>query len=189
MEEYKIKNEFIEWLKACVFAIVLVWLVKAFLFTPVEVKGASMMPTVEEGERVIVNKISQSFSDFERSDIIVFEERPGTYFIKRVIGIPGDTIEYKDDVLYINGEKVEEPYLDENKSELKDTGTLTEDFSLFDYTGERKVPEGQLFVLGDNRRKSSDSRDARVGLIDIESVLGKTNIVFWPIQNTRSINN
>ncbi|WP_442916883.1 signal peptidase I [Lysinibacillus sp. 54212] len=178
-----------EWLKACVFAFAVVWIVNAFLFSPVKVKGASMMPTVEEGERVIVNKIGKSFSDFERSDIIVFEESPGTYFIKRVIGIPGDTIEYKNDVLYVNGEKVEEPYLDTNKEGLVDTGTLTEDFTLYDYTGEQKVPEGQLFVLGDNRRKSSDSRDSRVGFIEIESVLGTTNIVSWPVQKIRIINN
>lgn len=189
LEEGKMKNELIEWLKAGVFAVAVVWLVNAILFTPVRVKGESMMPTFEDGERVFVNKIGQSFSDFERSDIIVFEESPGTYYIKRVIGIPGDTIEYKDDVLYVNGEKVDEPYLDANKEGLVDSGTLTEDFSLFDYTGEQKVPEGQLFVLGDNRRVSSDSRDSRVGFIEIESVLGTTSIAFWPIQNFRIINN
>lgn len=181
--EKKEKNELVEWGKAIIFGIALAWGIKYFLFTPISVQGASMMPTFEDGERVMVNKIEPKLSDYERFDVIVFEAKKDTNYIKRVIGVPGDRIAYENDQLYINDKKYEEPYLDAYKKALKDSGTLTEDFTLEAYTGESVVPKGYLFVLGDNRRISRDSRDPNVGFVPIDKVLGTVNFVIWPLNH------
>ncbi|WP_083227135.1 signal peptidase I [Lysinibacillus xylanilyticus] len=179
----KQKNEFWEWVKAIAFALMLSFVIKQFLFTPVLVKGASMMPTLEDHDRVIVNKIGPTLQSYDRFDIVVIEMNEETNYIKRIIGLPGDKIEYKDDQLYINGEKYNEPYLDQYKNELKDTGTLTYDFTLEQNLGETTVPEGHYFVLGDNRRVSNDSRNPEVGFISEEQIMGTTNIICWPMEH------
>jgi signal peptidase I len=170
------KKESWEWLKAVVIALVLAFVIRHFLFAPVIVDGESMMPTLEHNDRMIVNKISYAFGDPERFDIIVFHAPAGKDYIKRVIGLPGDEIEYRNDVLYVNGEPVEEPYLDELK-QAYNGDRLTRDFQAV------TVPEGELFVLGDNRGRSKDSRD--IGTIHIDEVIGKANVVFWPVSNIR----
>ncbi|MGE7954408.1 signal peptidase I [Lysinibacillus xylanilyticus] len=179
----KQKSEFWEWVKAIAFALMLTFVIKQFLFTPVLVKGASMMPTLEDHDRVIVNKIGPTLQSYDRFDIVVIEMNEETNYIKRIIGLPGDKIEYKDDQLYINGEKYNEPYLDQYKNELKDTGTLTYDFTLDQNLGETTVPEGHYFVLGDNRRVSNDSRNPEVGFISEEQIMGTTNIICWPMEH------
>ncbi|MGA3600215.1 signal peptidase I [Lysinibacillus agricola] len=179
----KQKSEFWEWVKAIAFALMLTFVIKQFLFTPVLVKGASMMPTLEDHDRVIVNKIGPTLQSYDRFDIVVIEMNEETNYIKRIIGLPGDKIEYKDDQLYINGEKYNEPYLDQYKNELKDTGTLTYDFTLEQNLGETTVPEGHYFVLGDNRRVSNDSRNPEVGFISEEKIMGTTNIICWPMEH------
>lgn len=170
----KEKNEIWEWAKALLIAFAAVWLIRYFLFTPIVVDGESMMPTLENGDRMIVNKIGEP----NRNDIVVFHAPEKKDYIKRVIGLPGDHVAYKNDQLYINGEPQEEPYLDSNKSQVNG-GTLTEDFTLEERTGKKVIPEGYLFVMGDNRRNSTDSRI--IGLVPLEEVIGKTNIIFWPL--------
>lgn len=139
-----------------------------------------MMPTYEDGDKVIVNKIGKKISEFDRFDVIVFKAPEGKNYIKRIIGIPGDHIEYKDDVLYINGETYDEPYLDAYKSQLKDFGNLTYDFTLEEVAGIHEVPEGYFFVLGDNRRRSLDSREQSVGLVSMDKILGEVNVRYYP---------
>lgn len=179
----KEKNELLGWLKTIVVSAVFVIAIRVFIFTPVVVDGASMMPTYESGDRVIVNIIGKQISDFERFDVIVFEAKEDINYIKRIIGLPGDHIAYKDDVLYINGNAMDEPYLNTNKEKLLDSGTLTQDLTLESLTGLTVIPDGYLFVLGDNRRNSNDSRKPSVGLIPMEKVLGKTNIRIYPLEN------
>lgn len=175
------KNELWEWTKALLIAIALTAIIRYFLFTPIVVDGYSMMPTLQNGDKMIVNKLGKP----ERFDIIVFHAPEHKDYIKRVIGLPGDTIEYRNDTLYINGEPYEEPYLDEYKSQIVD-GLLTEDFTLEDTpVGQATVPEGELFVMGDNRRSSKDSR--HIGTISIDEVIGDTKIVFWPIKDIRIV--
>lgn len=125
-----------------------------------------MMPTLEDGDRMIVNKIGYKIGEPKRFDIVVFHAPEQKNYIKRVIGLPGDTLEYKDDQLYINGEPIEEPYLDAYKAQITE-GTLTEDFTLNDIDvslDSNTIPEGYIFVMGDNRRYSKDSR--HIGLVN-----------------------
>lgn len=179
----KEKSELLEWLKAIVIGAIFAIAIHTFIFTPISVQGASMMPTYEDGDRVIVNKIGKIISDFDRFDIIVFKATESENYIKRIIGVPGDHIEYKNDELYINGEKYEEPYLEQYKLQLNDTGDLTYDFTLEEVTSFSHIPEGYYFVLGDNRRVSNDSRNPSVGLIPIDKILGEASIRFYPMDS------
>lgn len=174
------KKELFEWLQAIVVGVLFVLLVRAFIFSPVTVEGASMMPTYEDGDKVIVNKIGMSLGELERFDVIVFKATEKDNYIKRIIGVPGDHIAYQNDELYINGEKYEEPYLAQYKAQLKDGGKLTYDFSLEELTGVTEVPEGYYFVLGDNRRKSNDSRSPSVGLISEDAIMGEASLRIYP---------
>ncbi|WP_110112852.1 signal peptidase I [Bacillus sp. CGMCC 1.16541] len=177
------KSELWEWLKAIVIAVLLAAVIRYFLFAPIVVDGLSMMPTLHDQNRMIVNKLSYKIGEPERFDIVVFHATEDKDYIKRIIGLPGDHIEYKDDVLYINGKPYDEPYLEQYKSEIID-GSLTQDFKLEDITGgQAVVPEGHLFVMGDNRRYSKDSR--QIGFIEMDRVLGETKTVYWPIKEAR----
>ena len=111
----KKKNELWEWIKALVIAVLLAAVIRYFLFAPIVVDGVSMMPTLHDQDRMIVNKFSYQIGEPNRFDIIVFHAPENKDYIKRVIGLPGDTVEYKDDTLYVNGKAYEEPYLDEYK--------------------------------------------------------------------------
>ncbi|WP_078554710.1 signal peptidase I [Bacillus alkalicellulosilyticus] len=175
-------SETLEWAKALIIALLLAVVIRFFLFAPIVVEGQSMMPTLNHSDRMIVNKIGYTIGEPERFDIIVFHANEEKDYIKRVIGLPGDSIVYKEDMLFINGEPLDEPYLEELKEQLNG-GRLTYDFSLEEVTNEMIVPEGYLFVMGDNRQHSLDSRD--IGLINEEDVVGKANIVFWPFSEIR----
>ena len=127
-----------------------------------------MEPTYHDHNRVVISKISS----LEHFDKIVFHApNADEDYIKRVIGLPGDTITMENDVLTINGEKYKEPYLDSNKAALPEGQKLTQDFEV-------SVPEGQLFVMGDNRANSMDSRI--FGNIEENSVVGKVKFRFYP---------
>ncbi|MBC1323320.1 type I signal peptidase SipX [Listeria welshimeri] len=165
------------WIKIIIIALVLAFGIRYFLISPVTVNGASMNPTLHDGEHLFINKVS----DPKRFDIIVFPapDEENAEYIKRVIGLPGDKVEYKEDQLYINDKKYDEPYLDSEKDALKSDYLTTDangdpNFTMAEIKGSNGsliVPEGQLFVLGDNRQVSKDSR--YIGFISQESVLGK----------------
>ncbi|WP_163101477.1 signal peptidase I [Peribacillus alkalitolerans] len=180
----KKKNEVWEWMKALVIAVALAAVIRYFLFAPIVVDGLSMMPTLHHQDRMIVNKIGYTVGEPDRFDIIVFHAPENKDYIKRVIGLPGDKIEYKDDTLYVNGKPYQEPYLDEYKKQVID-GPLTEPFTLKEITGEETVPEGHLFVMGDNRRFSRDSR--HIGVVSMDKVLGNTSVVYWPVKDVRIV--
>jgi signal peptidase I len=178
------KSETWEWLKAVMIAVLLAGGIRYFIFAPIIVDGLSMMPTLHDHDRMIVNKLSYKIGTPKRFDIIVFHAVEGKDYIRRVIGLPGDHIEYKNDTLYVNGKAYKEPYLDKYKKQLID-GPLTEPFTLEEITGKKTVPKGYLFVMGDNRRFSKDSR--HIGFIPMEKVVGKANIVYWPLSDARII--
>ncbi|GKV67778.1 signal peptidase I [Sporosarcina sp. NCCP-2716] len=180
MNEQEEKSETFEWVKALLIAFGIAAIIRLFVFTPIVVDGISMMPTLVDGDKMIVNKISYTVGKPDHFDIVVFHAPEKKDYIKRVIGLPGDEIEYADDVLYINGVAQKEPYLDAYKKELAE-GTLTEDFTLEEKIGSRSVPEGHVFVMGDNRRKSRDSR--HIGVVSTDDIIGTTKFVFWPIKD------
>lgn len=176
--ETKTKNEWLEWMKALAIAVLLAFVIRSFLFAPFVVDGASMMPTLQDRERVIVTKLVYFFKDPSPGDIIVFHATEERDYIKRVIGVGGDTVEMKNDQLYVNQQPVEESYLDEYKRQAQAEGYFfTGDF------GPIEVPDGELFVLGDNRMNSKDSR--MIGTIPLESVVGRADVIFWPINQFR----
>ena len=154
-KQEKKKNEAWEWTKALLIAFGLVAVIRVFLFTPIVVDGISMEPTLQDGDKMIVNKIGYTIGEPKRFDIVVFHAEEDKDYIKRVIGLPGDEVMYQDDVLYINGEALPEPYLDEYK-QLVQSPPFTEDFTLENKIHQEVVPEDHVFVLGDNRRRSTD---------------------------------
>jgi signal peptidase I len=135
----------------------------------VRVYNISMQPTLHEGNLLVVNKLAYKLGEPKHGDIIVFHYQ-GTVtedYIKRVIGLPGDTVDIGNGILRVNGQTITEPYIAE----------------LPGYTGTWKVPEGELFVLGDNRNHSSDSHDW--GFVEQEWVVGKAIIIYWPLDRIR----
>ena len=153
-----------------------VWLVITFVGQRTEVEGASMENTLHNGDNLIVDKLSYRFHDPERFDIIVFpfQFQDNTYYIKRIIGLPGETVQIMDDgSSYINGEKREENY---GREVIKPEtiGRAAEPIELGD---------DEYFVMGDNRNNSSDSRTDMVGNIKRENIIGKAWLRIWPVSD------
>jgi signal peptidase I len=163
--------------------LVLTFIVREFMFTNYIVYGQSMLPTIKDGERIIVNKIGYELAEPDRFDLIIFHADEDSDYIKRIIGLPGDELYYESDTLYVNGESVEEDFLD--AIPVNGSDVFTDDFTLENLTDEHTVPEGHVFVLGDNRKNSVDSR--QIGFIPTEEIVGRANITFWPPQNIRFI--
>lgn len=163
----RVRNFFKE-LVPYVVIVFIVAMIRIFLVTPVKVNGASMYPYLKDGEVLLLNKFDNKY---ERYDIIVADV-PNTKVIKRIIGLPGENIAYKDCKLYING-KVQEDYVSE---------CITSDFSLEELYGYVVIPEGHYFVMGDNRQESSDSRDLRIGLISTEQIQGTATFRLTPFK-------
>lgn len=174
-----VKKEGMEWVKAFALGMIIFVFIRIFFFSNYVVEGESMLPTLEEGNKVVVNKFGYETSDLKRFDVIVFHANEEEDFVKRIIGLPGDKVEYREDVLFVNGKKVSEPFLKPYREESPG-GYLTGDFTLEDLTGMEKVPKGKLFVLGDNRLGSWDSR--QFGFISMEDVVGKVNLRYWPLK-------
>ncbi|EIJ81917.1 signal peptidase I [Bacillus methanolicus PB1] len=174
----EIKKEGFEWLKAFAIGMIIFAFIRTFFFSNYIVEGESMMPTLEDGNKLVVNKIGYQLGELQRFDVIVFHANKKEDFVKRIIGLPGDKVEYRNDQLFVNDKKIDEPYLDIYRKQIPG-GRLTGDFTLEEITGEEKVPQGKLFVLGDNRLGSWDSR--QFGFISIDQVVGKVNLRYWPL--------
>ena len=153
--------------------ILVVLFIKAFIVTPIKVNGESMHPTLEEGDIMILNKTAYYFNKPKRFDIVVVD-MPDEYLIKRVIGLPGEHIEYKDNTLYVDGKKVKENFKHEK----------TEDFNIKEL-GSDTVPEGSYLVLGDNRENSLDSRE--LGFMKEEQLLGRTSLIVLPFNRIGNV--
>src|SRR5699024_9426571 len=167
-----------EWLKSLRLVIIIVTVgivVRTLFFSPIIVDGPSMLPTLEDRDQMIINKFIYRFKEPERFDIVVFHASEEEDFIKRVIGLPGEHVAVKDGSLYIDDEIIEEPYIKQNNTKEQSS------FQLEKLRGSyKKIPEGYILVLGDNRNNSKDSRD--FGLVKIKDVVGKANFIYWPIQ-------
>ena len=171
------KKELYSWGKSIIFALILVMVCRHFIFSPIAVKGESMSPTLEDKNKVVISKLSS----VNRFDIVVLQAPDrDEYYIKRVIGVPGDRVQVKDDILYINDKAYKETYVKKDHSNIL-THKLTGDFELQDFTGEKTVPEGFYFILGDNRWKSRDSRE--YGFISAKSIIGEVKFQYYPLQD------
>ncbi|MFJ5963864.1 signal peptidase I [Bacillus sp. NPDC093026] len=149
--------------------IVLLFQVKNFMFVTYKVEGVSMDPTFTDGTELLINKFSPKLTKINRFDYVLFQGPNNQIFIKRVIGLPGETLKYEDDQLLVDGVKWKEPYLKEQKK-YKMGNVLTGDFQLETITGRKKIQNNHYFVIGDNRIHSFDSR--HFGTISKDQVVG-----------------
>lgn len=157
---------------------IVVILIRSFLATPVIVSGSSMVPNFHNGEVLILSKISYRLSSINRFDVVVIKKNgEKEEIIKRVIGLPGEHVSYKNNKLYINDEIVEENFESFN----------TDDFNLEETCNCTVIPEDKYLVLGDNRPISKDSR--KIGLIDKEMIKGKVVFRIWPISSFGGVYN
>lgn len=168
----RIVSELKEWLLTAVIVFVVMSILNIFVFNISMVKGQSMQPTLWEGERLFVNKISLRFVNPKHGDVIVLHD-PSTgpsqkdYLVKRVIGIPGDIVEVRDHQLYVNGKIVDEPYID-TEIEDPDFAALT-------------VESGNYFVMGDNRHASASKDSRYFGSIPEDMIVGRADYIWWPL--------
>jgi len=167
----------IEWAIVIVGAVVVALVIKTFLLQAFYIPSSSMEPTLHVGDRVLVNKLSYHLHDIHRGDIVVFERPPKATagdiedLIKRVIALPGETVEAREGKVFVNGDPLVEPYLPAD--------TSTPSFSL------QTVPEGDIFVLGDNRQNSQASNV--FGPIDEDLIVGRAFVRIWPLSRLGGI--
>lgn len=171
--DFRDVKEFIKDFIKIAILVVIIFCVYMFVISMQQVVGSSMNNTLNNGDMVLLFKAKYKFSDVKRFDVVSFNYEDTKYLIKRVIGLPGEHIEYKDNKLYINGNYVEE-----------ERDFETDDFKLEDL-GYDVIPDDMYFVLGDNREKSLDSRE--IGLIKKEDIIGKVIVRLWPISGIKLI--
>ncbi len=180
-EKKPLWREILSWVTTLGMAVIIALAIRAFVFEPIRVDGESMMDTLLDGEIMIVTKPEYLFGDPQVGDVIIchYPGRGNTNFVKRVIGVPGDTLEIRDDVVYRNGEVVEEPYLTPARN--------VRGFDMAPFT----VGEDQFFVAGDNRDNSHDSRNYyNIGgpaAIDRSMIVGHVRWVVLPFDRMRGI--
>ena len=163
-----------DWIISILIAVVLAFFIRYIIVELYMVEGPSMRPTLVNGERLVVNKFIYRFKEPERGDVLVFRypRDPSRDFIKRVIAVAGDTIELKDGRVFLNGQLQNETYIFE-----KTRGS----YSL------ATVPAGTVFVMGDNRNNSEDSRFRDVGFVSLDMIKGKAVLIFWPFDHIKTL--
>ena len=170
------KKEFLKevlgWVLYIAVIIAMTYLIVTYVGQRTKVSGDSMETALQDGDNLIVDKISYRFRDPERFEIIVFPYKyaENTYYIKRIIGLPGESVQIKDGYVYINGERLEENY----GLERMESAGIAEDIIL--------LGEDEYFVLGDNRNNSSDSRSSSVGILTREDLIGRAWVRIWPLR-------
>lgn len=169
----KKRSALIETLESLVIAVILALLIRTYVIEPFWIPSGSMEPTLMPDDRILVSKLDYRFGEPSRGDVVVFKYPldPSKNYIKRLIGLPGETIEIRDQKLYINGRPLEEDY-------------LPEDLQVDDF-GPVVIPEGSYFMMGDNRDDSLDSR--YWGPLSEELIIGKADYIFWPISRLGAI--
>ena len=172
--ENSFADEVKDWVVSIAIAVILALVIRFFIVELYVVDGPSMRPTLQSGERLVVNKFIYRFKEPTYDDIVVFRYPRDTSrdFIKRVIAVPNDTIEIKEGRVFVNDILLNEPYI------LEKTRTEYPKVT---------VPEGTIFVMGDNRNNSEDSRFSDVGFVPFELVKGKAILVFWPVNEFKSL--
>lgn len=171
--EVRSRRETYDWIQSLISALLICVLVFVFVVRVMDVNGSSMVPTLSNGDKLLVSGL---FYEPERGDIVVFRKESyddNKALVKRVIAVAGDVvnIDFDRGIVYVNGEAVEEDYID----------VLTT--TKIDFIGPQTVPENCLFVLGDNRNASTDSRDKRIGMVDKRLVIGKALMIIYPFDH------
>lgn len=167
-------KELISWIWTIVLAFIIAFVIRTYIFELVDVPSGSMLNTIQLNDKFMVNKLAYRFGPIKRGDIVVFKypDNPSTDFVKRVIGIGGDTIQIKNGILYLNGVPQQEPYLKEPM-----VGSF----------GPYKVPENHYFMMGDNRNDSLDSRFWKNKYVDHSAVIGKIVVRVYPFNSVGRI--
>lgn len=177
----RLTNFFIEIAEVTVFAVAIFLFVYLLILQPHKIKGASMEPNFPDGEYLLSDKVTYRFKEPKRGDVIVFKapRTPDEEFIKRIIGLPGETLYVNGGKIFINGNELDENYLDEDI--YSQSGPFLQE-------GRRvTVPKDNYLVFGDNRNHSSDSR--AWGFVPKDNITGKAWVVYWPIDNVGAIEN
>ena len=175
--EVKAQREAYDWIQSLISALLICVLVFVFVLRIMDVHGTSMFPTLNNGDKVLVSDL---FYEPSRGDIVVFKKDSyddNKALVKRVVAVAGDVvnIDFEKGVVYVNGEALEEDYID----------VLTT--TKIDFIGPQTVPDNCLFVMGDNRNASTDSRDKRIGMVDKRLVIGKVLLVVYPFNSFGSV--
>ncbi len=175
--EVQARREAYDWIQSLISALLICVLVFVFVLRVMDVHGTSMFPTLNNGDKVLVSDL---FYEPARGDIVVFKKDSyddNKALVKRVVAVAGDVvnIDFEKGVVYVNGEALEEDYID----------VLTT--TKIDFIGPQTVPDNCLFVMGDNRNASTDSRDKRIGMVDKRLVIGKVLLVVYPFESFGSV--
>jgi len=162
------------WLRDLILSLLLAFVVIVFLYQPVQVEGTSMMPRLVNHERIFINKFVYRFESIRRGDIVVFQYPldPSKSYIKRVVGLPGEWVEIRDGVVYIDGRQLREPYIPPTYLDHDSSSAIYDE------------PD-HYFVLGDHRESSNDSRVW--GTVDRRFIYGKAVFVYWPFSQMGSL--
>ena len=171
-EKKSVKSEIISWIVSIVTAVVIALILRSFVFTMIRVDGKSMLETLQNGDRLYVSRLTTRFEGYDRGDIaICVYDGADHYCVKRVIGVPGDTVEIVEGQVIVNGEAVDESgYLTHTDKRSYEAVTLQ---------------DGEYFMMGDNRPVSRDSRDPSVG--PVTEMVGKARFIIWPISRIGGI--
>ncbi len=170
-----IKEFVLDILKYVITAVIVI-IIFLYVVSLQQVVGSSMNPTLDDGDVALLNKIGHRFFDIERNEIVALKYDDTKYLIKRVIGLPGEKIEYKNNRLYVDGQGYKETFLSDD--------VATDDFSIKDL-GYDVIPDNMYLVLGDNRGDSLDSRE--IGLIKKDDIKGKVFLRIWPLNKIKFI--
>jgi signal peptidase I len=171
---HALRNEIRVWTRDLLIAIGLALVIIVFLYQPVKVEGTSMAPLLSDQERIFINKFVYRFEPIERGDVVVFWyplDRTKS-FIKRVVGLPGETVEIRQGTVYVNGHSVPEPYVPPQYEDLSDFGPV-------------RVPKDNYFVMGDHRISSNDSRV--FGPVASHFIYGRAVFAYWPVDHFGSL--
>jgi len=157
-------------------AVAVAWILQAYIVKPFQIPTPSMVPTIDPGDRILVNRLAYRFGEIQRGDIIVFKAppQPNVDFVKRVVALGGDTVEVRRGQLYVNGELQVEDYVDSDIIDFSDFPETT-------------IPPGNVFVMGDNRANSEDARFWTPPWLPVENIIGKTFFVYWPPQRVGTL--
>ena len=155
------------WVRDLVFSVGVSFFIITFLYQPVKVEGTSMLPRLEDQDRLFINKFVYRFEKIERGDVVVFNypRDPQKSYIKRVIALPGDRLTVDSGRVYVNGKQLSEPYVPDRYRDIRSIASIT-------------IPPREYFVMGDHRSISSDSRD--FGPVERHFIYGKAEFVYWP---------